>query len=82
MSKIKNVSEDIIRTNFGSISKEARNMFYEIAKRNGIKKCTRSKDGRFTTCDNPEWVMCKSLFITMLCSAIECSMIFDFDGED
>lgn len=63
--------------------KELKNGFYEIMRKYGIKQGTPSFDAKGKkigrNCNTPEWVMCETLFWTLLQDRIELDSIFSFD---
>ncbi len=75
MSKI---AEEIIRSKMPDATvTEVTNIFYEFARKNNVRMGTLSADGRSTVCDNPEWTMCKTLFLDTIKSQIEWSILTD-----
>lgn len=49
-------------------------MFYDTARCNNIKMCTKNDDGSMS-CTNPEWVMCVALFSKMIADEIYISLL-------
>lgn len=49
-------------------------IFYDIMQRNGI--CEGTKMGAGVNVDNPEWTMCKALFLQRVIDSIELEALF------
>jgi hypothetical protein len=81
--EISSLAEQLISTKMSDETlKEIKEIFYQIVRDNGIKQGTRSQDGRGRICDNPEWVMCKEMFLETIKSQINISLLFDDVPDD
>jgi hypothetical protein len=56
--------------------------FFDIMRRHGIKRGTRSKDGVGILCDNIEWTVCRTLFTSHIADALMMDFVLGIVPED
>ncbi len=59
-----------------------RKQFYQIMRDNGIKEGEWADNGNSRLIANPEWTLCKTLFIDQVRGALEMVFLFNSTPED
>ncbi len=81
---MRKIAKDIIETKFltqveiRSITKK----FYNIMRRHGIKQGIKSECGEGTIISNPEWTICKQLFLGNVNSELELTLLLGSTPKD
>jgi hypothetical protein len=75
---MRKVAKDIIDLELpDEMIQDVKDMFFEVMRNNGVKLGTKNESGNGITMSNPEWTMCRVLFLDQLVNKLEWNFIMD-----